>query len=96
MGRTDLIGTGERHLVPPAGAEPGPDWDRKRMVPGGSPVTEREVGKRGPGNARGGAGGRDKVQVRVERAPAAVVTASTKARPSILDTIKGKPKAGRK
>ena len=96
MGRTDLIGTGERHLVPPAGAEPGPEWDRKRMVPGGTPVNEREVGKRGPGNARNGAGGRDKVQVRVERAPAAVVAASSKARPSILDTIKTKPKAGRK
>jgi hypothetical protein len=63
------------------------------MVPGGSPVTEREVGKRGPGTARAG---RDKVQVRVERAPAAVVAASSKARPSILDTIKTKPKAGRK
>ena len=90
MGRGDLIGTGERHLIPPAGAEPGPEWDRKRMVPGGSPVGEREVGKRGPGAARG------KVQVRVERAPAAVVAASSKARPSILDTIKSKPKAGRK
>ncbi|GAB3369041.1 YgiQ family radical SAM protein [Massilia agri] len=89
MGRGDLIGTGERHLIPPAGVEPGPEWDRKRMVPGGTPVAEREAGKRGPGNARG------KVQVRVERAPAAVV-ASSKARPSILDTIKTKPKAGRK
>lgn len=93
MGRGDLIGTGERHLVPPAGAEPGPEWDRKRMVPGGSPVGEREVGKRGPGAARGA--GRDKVQVRVERAPAAVVAASSKARPSILDTIKAKPKSKR-
>jgi uncharacterized radical SAM protein YgiQ len=94
MGRGDLIGTGERHLVPPPGAEPAPDWDRKRMVPGGTPVGEREVGKRGPGTARGA--GRDKVQVRVERAPAAVVAASSKARPSILDTIKTKPKAARK
>lgn len=93
MGRGDLIGTGERHLIPPAGAEPGPEWDRKRMVPGGSPVGEREVGKRGPGAARGA--GRDKVQVRVERAPAAVVAASSKARPSILDTIKAKPKSKR-
>ncbi|MGI4716961.1 MAG: YgiQ family radical SAM protein [Janthinobacterium lividum] len=89
MGRGDLIGTGERHLIPPAGAEPGPEWDRKRMVPGGAPVGEREVGKRGPGAARG------KVQVRVERAPAAVVAASSKARPSILDTIKAKPKSKR-
>ncbi|MGI4845119.1 MAG: YgiQ family radical SAM protein [Janthinobacterium lividum] len=93
MGRGDLIGTGERHLVPPAGAEPGPEWDRKRMVPGGAPVSEREVGKRGPANARAG---RDKVQVRVERAPAAAVVASSKVRPSILATIKTKPKAGRK
>ena len=93
MGRGDLIGTGERHLVPPAGAEPGPEWDRKRMVPGGAPVTEREVGKRGPAHARAG---RDKVQVRVERAPAAAVVASSKVRPSILATIKTKPKAGRK
>ena len=88
MGRGDLIGTGERHLIPPAGVEPGPEWDRKRMVPGGTPVAEREVGKRGPGAARG-----NKVQVRVERAPAAVV--ASKARPSILDTIKSKPKSKR-
>ena len=87
MGRGDLIGTGERHLIPPAGVEPGPEWDRKRMVPGGAPVGEREVGKRGPGNARG------KVQVRVERAPAAVM--ASKAKPSILDTIKTKPKSKR-
>ena len=93
MGRGDLIGTGERHLVPPPGAEPAPDWDRKRMVPGGTPVSERELGKRGPGPARAG---RDKVQVRVERAPATAVVASSKARPSILDTIKTKPKAARK
>ncbi|MFN3789497.1 MAG: YgiQ family radical SAM protein [Massilia sp.] len=96
MGRGDLIGTGERHLVPPPGAEPAPDWDRKRMVPGGTPVGEREVGKRGPGTGRSSGAGRDKVQVRVERAPAAAVVASSKARPSILDTIKAKPKAGRK
>ena len=96
MGRTDLIGTGERHLIPPAGAEFAPEHvvvrDRKRMP--GAPVPEREVGKRGPDSGR--RIGRDKVQVRVERAPAAVVAASSKATPSILSTIKSKPKAGRK
>jgi uncharacterized radical SAM protein YgiQ len=90
MGRADLIGNGERHLVPAPGAEPV--IDRKRMVPGNVPMTEREVGKRGPGGQRRG----DKVQVRVERAPAAVVAASSKAKPSILSTIKTKPRAGRK
>ncbi|MBQ5940968.1 YgiQ family radical SAM protein [Massilia sp. AB1] len=88
MGRSDLIGTGERHLIPPAGAEFAPEHvvtrDRKRMP--GAPMPEREMGKRG----------RDKVQVRVERAPAAVVAASSKSKPSILSTIKSKPKAGRK
>ena len=90
MGRADLIGNGERHLVPAPGAEPV--VDRKRMVPGNVPLSEREVGKRGPGGQRRG----DKVQVRVERAPAAVVAASSKAKPSILSTIKSKPRAGRK
>ncbi|MEH6437720.1 YgiQ family radical SAM protein [Massilia sp. DD77] len=97
MGRSDLIGTGERHLIPPAGAEFAPEHsvvrDRKRMP--GAPMTEREVGKRGPDSGRR-TGGRDKVQVRVERAPAAVVAASSKSKPSILSTIKSKPKAGRK
>ncbi|WP_211522418.1 YgiQ family radical SAM protein [Massilia sp. ST3] len=96
MGRSDLIGTGERHLIPPAGAEFAPEHsvvrDRKRMP--GAPMTEREVGKRGPDGGR--RMGRDKVQVRVERAPAAVVAASSKSKPSILSTIKSKPKAGRK
>jgi len=96
MGRTDLIGTGERHLIPPAGAEAAVEHtvirDRKRMP--GAPMPEREVGKRGPDSGR--RAGRDKVQVRVERAPAAVVAASSKAKPSILSTIKSKPKAGRK
>ncbi|WP_218669409.1 YgiQ family radical SAM protein [Massilia sp. KIM] len=98
MGRSDLIGTGERHLIPPAGAEAAFEQganarDRKRAVPGNVPLSEREIAKRGP---QAGRVGRDKVQVRVERAPAAVVAASSKSKPSILATIKTKPRAGRK
>jgi uncharacterized radical SAM protein YgiQ len=98
MGRSDLIGTGERHLIPPAGAEAAFEQganarDRKRTVPGNVPLSEREIAKRGP---QAGRAGRDKVQVRVERAPAAVVAASSKSKPSILATIKTKPRAGRK
>ena len=92
MGRGDLIGNGERHLIPawhPSEETGQPVGERKRVVPGNVPMSERETAKRGPAGPRPGvrgAGGR------VERTPAPAA-ASTAARPSILATIKTKPKA---
>jgi len=91
MGRGDLIGNGERHLIPawhPSEETGQPVGERKRVVPGNVPMSERETAKRGPAGPRPGvrgAGGR------ADRAPAAPA-ASTAARPSILATIKTKPK----
>jgi hypothetical protein len=104
MGRGDLIGNGERHLVPAwhpsegtaqeagvretgarnAGSRPAavPGGERKR--PGGMPVP-----KQMPSMAAA-------TRRQVERSPAAAVPASAGVRPSILSTIKAKPKASRK
>ncbi len=100
MGRGDLIGNGERHLIPAwhPSEEQGQAGERKRVVPGNVPMSERETAKRGPAAPRAGTGARAGAGAsgRSERAPAAVVAASGKTRPSILSTIKAKPKAGRK
>ena len=89
MGRGDLIGNGERHLVPawhPSEEGGAPQvGDRKRQ--GGMPAPaphQIAAAKRKPEQrAAAGAG----------RAPAA---APERARPSILSTIKAKPKGVRK
>jgi len=83
MGRSDLIGNGERHLIPPPGGElPGAGREERR--PAGAPPKGRtvEVAPR-----RGG-----------QRTPAASPASapSGKVKPSILSTIKSKPKAIRK
>lgn len=83
MGRSDLIGNGERHLIPPPGGElPGAARDERR--PAGAPPKGRtvEVAPR-----RGG-----------QRTPAASPASapSGKVKPSILSTIKSKPKTVRK
>jgi uncharacterized radical SAM protein YgiQ len=96
MGRMDLIGNGERHLVPPPGgvlADTTPnDIERKRgpQPPAGRP-------ERMPQAPRG------KVVTvapsrRSERAAAAApfMAPPSRVKPSILSTIKAKPKAGRK
>jgi uncharacterized radical SAM protein YgiQ len=88
MGRADLIGYGEKHLIPPSQPKEG------AAVPAGA---ERQ---RAPAQARGRAQreavaptprGEARVKVSAEPMPAVA-----KARPSILSTIKTKPKAGRK
>jgi len=111
MGRGDLIGNGERHLVPawhpseegaaPAVRETGARTARQQAARTPAPRTPAApAGKRGNGmpaphvvNAqatakrqpeRAGAGGR------------AAAAAPEKTRPSILSTIKTKPKAPRK
>ncbi|MGJ7917402.1 YgiQ family radical SAM protein [Massilia sp. LXY-6] len=95
MGRGDLIGNGERHLVPPAGSEQEmtPRSERKAMplvaearsaAPKGR-VIEVATRKNGRGNGRS--------------EPAPLVAPPGKAKPGILSTIKAKPKqkaAGRK
>ncbi|VXC32834.1 YgiQ family radical SAM protein [Massilia sp. 9I] len=84
MGRGDLIGNGERHLVP--SSDEGATMVREdRRVPGGVPKgrTIEVAPKRA---ARGN-----------ERAPAAkapFMAPPSKVKPSILSTIKSKPKAG--
>jgi hypothetical protein len=95
MGRGDLIGNGERHLVPPAGSEQEmtPRSERKALplvaeartaAPKGRVI---EVATR-RNNERGGRG-------RNEAAPFSPPPG--KAKPGILSTIKAKPKAaGRK
>jgi uncharacterized radical SAM protein YgiQ len=109
MGRGDLIGNGERHLVPAQGGEeaalqhgrgdrrPAPNapmGPRSDAVPRGRVIevapkrnTERSAGGRGSANARGG-----------ERVPAGTpfMAPPSKVKPSILSTIKAKPKGPRK
>jgi hypothetical protein len=88
MGRGDLIGNGDRHLVPPPGgrldqAEAAP-FERKRALPAAA-------GR--PPRAAAGAPKRMN-----ERIPAGTpfMAPPSKVAPSILSTIKAKPKAGRK
>ncbi|MDY0975943.1 YgiQ family radical SAM protein [Massilia sp. CFBP9012] len=90
MGRGDLIGNGERHLIPPPGGElPGAAREERR--PAGAPpkgrVIEVATKRALPGGDR-----------RSQRVPAARSTGApaAKAAPSILSTIKSKPKTVRK
>ena len=96
MGRTDLIGNGERHLIPPPGGElPGAGREERR--PAGTPPKGRVIDV-APKRATGGAGGQ-RGERRNERVPAGTpfMAPPSKVKPSILSTIKAKPKAaGRK
>ena len=88
MGRGDLIGNGERHLVPPAGSEqevaPQRGGDRR------PPVAPRSEAPKGRvievATRRKGRGGE----------PAPFMAPPSKAKAGILSTIKSKPRAGRK
>jgi radical SAM superfamily enzyme YgiQ (UPF0313 family) len=84
MGRGDLIGYGEKHLIPPAQPKEGfnaPAGVERKRAP-------ESVRTAPPPRQRKG----ERVSVSVAPAPSVVV----KAKPSILDTIKTKPKAARK
>jgi uncharacterized radical SAM protein YgiQ len=92
MGRGDLIGYGERHLIPPAGGA-GDDRaapagvEHMRAPAPGKARAERSAPAPAPRQRKG-----ERVKVSVSPAPL-----MEKARPSILSTIKAKPaKAGRK
>ena len=105
MGRGDLIGNGERHLVPAQGGEeaalqqgrgdrrPAPNapmGPRSDAVPRGRVIEvapKRGAAGRAGANARGG-----------DRAPASTpfMAPPSKVKPSILSTIKSKPKGARK
>ena len=91
MGRGDLIGNGERHLVPPGGGgEEAVPQQRGERRP---PVNVRAEAPRGrvievAPKRRGERG--------TERAPAPFMAPPSKVKPSILSTIKAKPRAGRK
>jgi hypothetical protein len=104
MGRGDLIGNGERHLVPPPGSEleATPRSERKALplvaearstAPKGRVI---EVATR-RSNERGGRANVASSERRGDRAPAGFAPPPSKAKPGILSTIKTKPKAaGRK
>lgn len=95
MGRGDLIGNGERHLIPPPGGElPGAPREERR--PAGAPPKGRVI-EVAPKRAAGGAGGQ-RGERRNERAPATTpfMAPPSKVKPSILSTIKAKPKTVRK
>ena len=90
MGRGDLIGHGEKHLIPPYtpgedNMKPAPEG--KRVMPTLAPGAQREA--RTPAPARGGRPNA------LTGSMTARATVETKARPAILDTIKVKPKAAR-
>jgi len=90
MGRGDLIGNGDRHLVPASGGgeEPVPQQRNDRRPPGPAAVPKGRVIEVAP--KRG--------DRRNERMPATTpfMAPPSKVKPSILSTIKAKPKAGRK
>ena len=98
MGRADLIGNGERHLVPASGGgEEGgaaPRQDRPRAdLPKGR-VIEVAPKRARPGDRPPPVRG----ERRNERVPATTpfMAPPSKVKASILSTIKAKPKAGRK
>ncbi|HEU4853187.1 MAG TPA: YgiQ family radical SAM protein [Telluria sp.] len=93
MGRTDLIGTGERHLIPPPGATME-DTGSARPRPGADGAPRRREHAAAPQGARPGAKPLPKGVKPPSREP--FIAPQSKVRPSILDTIKAKPKAGRK
>ncbi|QGZ40208.1 putative radical SAM protein YgiQ [Pseudoduganella flava] len=90
MGRGDLIGNGEKHLIPPW--SPGEEHmkaapEGKRAMPTLAPGAQR--GAR-PAPAAGARGSRPNA---LTGSLTTRATVETKVRPSILDTIKVKPKA---
>jgi hypothetical protein len=103
MGRGDLIGNGERHLVPAWHPSEGSAQEQGARETGARTAGNRPAGVPGAERkARPGVPAPKQLPVvaagarrKPERAPAAVGAASS-ARPSILSTIKAKPKAGRK
>jgi len=95
MGRGDLIGNGDRHLIPPPGGElPGASREERR--PAGAPPKGRVV-EVAPKRAAGAASGQ-RGERRNERVPAGTpfMAPPSKVKPSILSTIKAKPKTVRK
>ncbi|WP_255757408.1 YgiQ family radical SAM protein [Massilia sp. erpn] len=109
MGRADLIGNGERHLIPAwtAGEEnlkAAPEGKRAmptlapgakpRSAPGQGPAAAAPRGAgRGPGAASAAAGRGGQRANALTGSLTARATIETKVRASILDTIKVKPKA---
>jgi uncharacterized radical SAM protein YgiQ len=93
MGRGDLIGNGEKHLIP--AWTPGEEHltaapEGKRAMPTLAPGAQR--GARQPAGARAAVPARGRPNA-LTGSVTARETIETKARPSILDTIKVKPKA---
>jgi hypothetical protein len=101
MGRGDLIGNGDRHLVPATGGgdEPVPVREERRGPPAAAAPKGRVIEVAPKRAARSGERG---VPVRGERrndrvpATTPFIAPPSKVKASILSTIKAKPKAGRK
>nr|WP_314547003.1 YgiQ family radical SAM protein [uncultured Massilia sp.] len=99
MGRGDLIGNSDRHLVPATGGgdEPAPARDERRGPAAAPKGRVIEVAPK-----RAARGGERGVPVRGERrndrvpATTPFMAPPSKVKASILSTIKAKPKAGRK
>ncbi|SFF63044.1 uncharacterized radical SAM protein YgiQ [Duganella sp. CF458] len=91
MGRGDLIGDGERHLIPPyrVGEENFKASSGKRAMPMLAPGQQKR-GAGLPPPAHAGRGGKPNA---LTGSMTARATVETKVRPSILDTIKVKAKA---
>jgi uncharacterized radical SAM protein YgiQ len=95
MGRGDLIGNGERHLIPPPGGEAAAAGSlREDRRPPGMPPKGRVIEVAPKRTAAGAQRG----ERRNERAPASTpfMAPPSKVKPSILSTIKAKPKTVRK
>jgi uncharacterized radical SAM protein YgiQ len=97
MGRGDLIGNGERHLVPAVGGEEAAQQQQRgERRPPVAPRSEAPKGRVIEVAPKRGARGNER---RNERAPASTpfMAPPSKVKPGILSTIKAKPKAaGRK
>jgi len=91
MGRGDLIGNGERHLIPPAGGEAAAAAGslREERRPAGAPPKGRVI-EVAPRRSAGGQRGARAAASTPFMAP------PSKVKPSILSTIKSKPKTVRK
>jgi uncharacterized radical SAM protein YgiQ len=105
MGRADLIGNGERHLVPPPGSEQEAAHERGERKTLPLVAEARNAAPRGRvievAPRRGQARAEERSAARTggrggERVPASFTPPPSKAKAGILSTIKSKPKAGRK
>jgi hypothetical protein len=93
MGRADLIGNGERHLVPPPGSEQEAAHERGERKHLPLVAEARNAAPRGRVIEVAPRRNAERGQARTQ---ASFTPPPGKDKPGILSTIKAKPKAGRK